>query len=181
MNDLQFKVIPTLYNGIEFRSRLEARWALFMDLIGVKWAYEPEGYQIGGDKYLPDFFLYRQNCFYEIKPAWPTNQEAKKCESLAMATGRKVFLQHGPLLVPTGDVNEGALAYWRCDDGMPGSDITYLWAECKKCGYCELQFEGRSARNSCRHYGPESNKEYNEDSPKLVRAYHLADSERFGT
>ena len=26
-----YKAIPTFYNGIEFRSRLEARWAIFFD------------------------------------------------------------------------------------------------------------------------------------------------------
>lgn len=32
---------PTKYNGVEFRSRLEARWAAFFDLIEWEWLYEP--------------------------------------------------------------------------------------------------------------------------------------------
>lgn len=32
---------PTYYKGIRFRSRLEARWAAFFDVIGWKWEYEP--------------------------------------------------------------------------------------------------------------------------------------------
>lgn len=32
---------PTDYNGVHFRSRLEARWAAFFDLAGWKWEYEP--------------------------------------------------------------------------------------------------------------------------------------------
>jgi len=32
---------PTRYAGVRFRSRLEARWAAFFDLVGWNWAYEP--------------------------------------------------------------------------------------------------------------------------------------------
>lgn len=35
------KAHPTEYSGVRFRSRLEARWAAFFDLIGWKWEYEP--------------------------------------------------------------------------------------------------------------------------------------------
>jgi hypothetical protein len=43
--------IPTRYNGITFRSRLEARWAVFWDVLGVRYFYEYEGYELpsGGD------------------------------------------------------------------------------------------------------------------------------------
>lgn len=32
---------PTIYKGVTFRSRLEARWAAFFDLAGWSWEYEP--------------------------------------------------------------------------------------------------------------------------------------------
>ena len=52
----QLKPIETYYNGYRFRSRLEARWAVFFDALGVKWEYEPEGFDLGGGiYYLPDF------------------------------------------------------------------------------------------------------------------------------
>lgn len=35
------KAHPTMYNGVQYRSRLEARWAAFFDLIGWKHEYEP--------------------------------------------------------------------------------------------------------------------------------------------
>lgn len=35
------KAIPTVYNGIHFRSLLEARWALMLDSLGLVWDYEP--------------------------------------------------------------------------------------------------------------------------------------------
>jgi hypothetical protein len=40
-------VIPTMYKGIQFRSRLEARWAVFFDTLGIEWEYETQGYEIG--------------------------------------------------------------------------------------------------------------------------------------
>ena len=50
------KAIETMYNGYRFRSRLEARWAVFFDALGVKYEYEPEGFLLPSGKcYLPDF------------------------------------------------------------------------------------------------------------------------------
>ena len=51
------QAIRTRYSGILFRSRLEARWAVFFDALGVKWEYEKEGYELPSGRYLPDFFL----------------------------------------------------------------------------------------------------------------------------
>ena len=55
---LRLDSIPTWYNGVLFRSRLEARWAIFFDLCGFRWDYEPQGFEIDGVQYLPDFRLY---------------------------------------------------------------------------------------------------------------------------
>lgn len=35
------KAHPTMYDGVQYRSRLEARWAVFFDLAGWKHEYEP--------------------------------------------------------------------------------------------------------------------------------------------
>lgn len=52
------KPIETVYNGYKFRSRLEARWAVFFDAVGIKYEYEPEGFELDdGTRYLPDFRL----------------------------------------------------------------------------------------------------------------------------
>lgn len=40
---MNIKPIETKYNGFRFRSRLEARWASFFDMIGLKYEYEVEG------------------------------------------------------------------------------------------------------------------------------------------
>jgi hypothetical protein len=62
------KAIQTYYKDHYFRSRLEARWAVFFDAIGLKWIYEMEGYKLNnGQMYLPDFYFPELLCFGEVK------------------------------------------------------------------------------------------------------------------
>lgn len=73
------KPIETIYNGYRFRSRLEARWAVFFDRLGVKYEYEPEGFHLpDGSNYLPDFRVMchgtRGDC---LDTAWPLYIEVK--------------------------------------------------------------------------------------------------------
>lgn len=66
MSDI--RPIETHYKGYRFRSRLEARWAVFFDALGIRWEYEPQGYDVGGRRYLPDFYLPDSKTIVEIKP-----------------------------------------------------------------------------------------------------------------
>ena len=62
---MTFGAIPTLYKGIQFRSRLEARWAAFFDLLEWPWEYEPIDLQ----GYIPDFVLgFERPMIVEVKP-----------------------------------------------------------------------------------------------------------------
>lgn len=71
--------LPTYYKGITFRSRLEARWAIILDEMGIDWEYEVEAYKIERThfcdefpkefNYLPDFYLPKYGAFLEIKGA----------------------------------------------------------------------------------------------------------------
>ena len=66
---MDIKPIETVYNGYRFRSRLEARWAVFFDALGIKYEYEPEGFELDdGHHYLPDFYLPAMETYVEIKP-----------------------------------------------------------------------------------------------------------------
>lgn len=61
------KAIPTTYQGVRFRSRLEARWAAFFDLLGFRWNYEP--YDL--NRWAPDFELKTRGggrVLVEVKP-----------------------------------------------------------------------------------------------------------------
>ncbi len=73
------KAIETRYKGYRFRSRLEARWAVFFDAIGLKWEYEPEGFEFkDGTQYLPDFWLPELHQWAEVKPEPLTGEEMRK-------------------------------------------------------------------------------------------------------
>lgn len=67
------RAIPTMYAGCQFRSRLEARWAVFLDALQVPWDYERETYRIPAGKdtrtthYLPDFYLPTLGTWVEVK------------------------------------------------------------------------------------------------------------------
>jgi len=75
--------IETRYKGHRFRSRLEARWAIYFDAEGIRWEYEKEGYVLNnGKKYLPDFWLPDVKMFAEVKPEPFTREEIDKCERL---------------------------------------------------------------------------------------------------
>lgn len=66
------KAIETHYAGCRFRSRLEARWAVFFDHLGIPWEYEPEGFELSIGRYLPDFRIWVPDDSYpywfEVKP-----------------------------------------------------------------------------------------------------------------
>jgi hypothetical protein len=62
------KAIETKYKGYKFRSRLEAKWAVFFDNAKIKYEYEPEGYEDeNGKRYLPDFYLPEFDAHVEVK------------------------------------------------------------------------------------------------------------------
>ena len=50
---MKHKAHPTMYQGVRFRSRLEARWAAFFDLVDWQWEYEP----VDMDGWTPDFWV----------------------------------------------------------------------------------------------------------------------------
>jgi len=82
------KPIPTTYAGVNFRSRLEARWAAFFDLACWSWDYEP--FDLEG--WTPDFLLRTKsgNILVEVKPI-----ELMRPISLSTAAAyRKAVLHH---------------------------------------------------------------------------------------
>ncbi len=100
------KAIETKYKGYKFRSRLEARWAVFFDSLGIEWDYEKEGYDLGElGWYLPDFWLpYHAQpdypdagYFVEIKPFGPTQLELDKIMAIAEGTKHTCWLFAGEI------------------------------------------------------------------------------------
>ena len=62
------KAIETEYNGYKFRSRLEARWAVFFDALKIDYQYGPERFVgVNDTPYLPDFYLPKEHIYVEVK------------------------------------------------------------------------------------------------------------------
>ncbi|QCX75453.1 hypothetical protein C9F11_08820 [Streptomyces sp. YIM 121038] len=98
---VQAAPIETSYGGYRFRSRLEARWAVFFNALGVRWEYEPEGYVLDGTPYLPDFKIMLpgdRTVFAEVKHVENDEHEGRHvdlCRDLADGTGHPVLLLTG--------------------------------------------------------------------------------------
>lgn len=123
------KAIETTYNGYRFRSRLEARWAVFFDTLAVRWEYEKEGYELGqAGRYLPDFWLPDLKCFVEVKGAEPTADEVSLADALRLSTGAPVLIVHGQV----------AAGPWQClahdighsSGGVSDWDVYWFVCEC---------------------------------------------------
>ncbi len=92
------KPIPTYWAGRYFRSRLEARWAVFFDTLGIAYEYEKEPYSLGnGIGYLPDFWLTDLKFWVEIKPAMPTTEEFEKARRLVNSCGVPLYMAVEPI------------------------------------------------------------------------------------
>lgn len=190
-------VIQTRYAGCHFRSRLEARWAVFFDAMSIPWQYEPEGFELQSGRYLPDFFLPSISAWFEVKGTRPTGREFRLLCELDEATGQAAFLAWGDL--PDNPDHCGYDANSAPGDaghrGMVArGDYDYAWCRCPQCGHPGIAYEGRGARAHVGSVCPKSadarcvfpgvsaghgDKNYNADDPKLLAAYTAARSARF--
>ena len=178
------KAIETFYNGYRFRSRLEARWAVFLDTLDIGFRYEMEGYDLDGLLYLPDFYLPHLDSFLEIKPTpiTPNSPESHKATRLADLSEKRVFVFAGPCWFPFT-----SLGYDSLGEGYEGEvygpgywDNYQAWCECSACGFFSIQFEGRSYRSPCGCWRDSpSDRGHNISSPRLGAAYHAARAMQF--
>lgn len=137
------QAIETRYKGYRFRSRLEARWAVFFDALGVKWEYEAQGYDLGPvGPYLPDFQMFN-DVWIEIKGLQPSPQEIARGRALASAGNGAVFIVSGTpgdetalWCVPSGDVRP----------------ITHRALETTWCNLFNICTPNCSPRSVCRPY-----------------------------
>jgi hypothetical protein len=174
------KPIETEYNGYKFRSRQEARWAVFFDSLGIEYWYEHEGYElsINGDSvfYLPDFYLPRLDCFIEVKGEKPVYEETEKAYGLTEATGKKVYILWGKVDCPDNvrsGSNDGHYVYHE----PFGWDYAHFWCECPTCGFIGIEHGGWADRLTCDCviHG----RTPNHNSPRLLEAYKKAKQARF--
>lgn len=185
------RAIQTTYSGCRFRSRAEARWAVFFDKLDVPWDYEPEGFELPSGRYLPDFFLpaTKGGTYFEVKGQAATPQEITKARELCGAAEKRVVVAVRAPVAPDGysAYAQSMLALLpgphRTDDGrlLVVEDWDYWWCECARCGTVGIEHTGRSARLGCFCYDPSDDKQYSYDSARLLKAYAAARAARFGT
>ncbi len=98
----QINAIPTTYDGTEYRSRLEARWAIFLEKHKhvLSFKYEPQLIHTSTGFYNPDFKIkYRTSekrygyCYLEIKPCKISSSYYEKLkEAAATMTPTELFV-----------------------------------------------------------------------------------------
>jgi len=119
----QLKAIDTKFDGNLYRSRLEARWAVFMKRLRINFMYEHEGYDLGdGVWYLPDFWLptFNGGCFVEVKPIAFTEIEIEKVKRLVAASNMPCILAVG---LPDFKCQE--IVFYDVCNGIENFDISY--------------------------------------------------------
>ncbi len=122
-----FKARPTVYRGTLMRSRLEARFARYLDATGVAWIYEPRAYGGTEGDYLPDFQVIERghSVFIELKP--PMDPETiENADKLERAMERmEIIWESEPaasLMLVTGNH-----AIWAAGDDRRWVTTPYPW------------------------------------------------------
>lgn len=91
------KAIETKYRGVRFRSRTEARWAVFFDAMNWRREYEPEGFELKSGRYLPDFKIWPgdEPRWFEVKPFTDGCPDDPRWVDLAVGSGMFVLTAYG--------------------------------------------------------------------------------------
>lgn len=127
--------IETSYGSHRFRSRLEARWAVFFDQLGLRWEYEVEGFQLeDGTRYLPDFKIWTPQGrwrWVEVKPSSiDSDSKFLKFQDEAHKAFEFAELVSGS---PLQWLEQGYTFCPRC--GLPSHNPWDEWFYCQACDY----------------------------------------------
>lgn len=199
------KAIETWYNNYHFRSRLEARWAVFFDTLGVEYRYEMEGYRSEDWKYsyLPDFYLPQLKAWVEIKPLHSDRRGIEKALILASENHEHVIVCEGDCWnsanlramlqlnnVSVHHSDERADFWNKCQKHCAQSPVTFaLCGSWVLCGHCQklalVSFNDPLPLFWCladewaiEDTGVKS-KMFPKQSPRTMEAYAAARSARF--
>ncbi|MGW5387165.1 DnaB-like helicase N-terminal domain-containing protein [Nocardia sp. NPDC003963] len=175
------KAIETEYAGHRFRSRIEARWAVFFDTLEIEWEYEAQGFDLPSGRYLPDFWLpgIRNGIWYEVKGKEPTDEERNLAWELAAATGSEVVIASGGIPWPNGKYRElgGArrIFFPADESGERRMDEGYEWCIGPRWGRVGIEFGGYGYRLP----GEVGGRQRTADHPRLIEAFGAGRGARF--
>lgn len=186
------KPIPTWYQGVCFRSRLEARWAVFFDHLGIRWLYEPQGFDIDGRAYLPDFaLLLWKTLWAEVKPFTGADANGESRWRAFIASQPKGT--RGVLLTDMDQPYPGKqLIIGSQGDGSYWEDDAHQWMQCPDGYHFDVRWDfGRSENDgkcdACTGTAlsrPPSavlwSRSGDPGGSRILLAYGAARSERFG-
>ena len=153
------KAHPTMYNGVQYRSRLEARWAAFFDLIGWQHEYEP----IDLPGWSPDFRVVfpcghsecektdgkrdgSHSLLVEVKPFFDLNQFKghPSCDYIGCGLGYNWTPELCSSAAQFG--NNPEVTYWAMSHGSGGGCWTLIdWENLHSMGYSRLWSEAGNA------------------------------------
>ncbi|MCW6003907.1 hypothetical protein K1W54_04825 [Micromonospora sp. CPCC 205371] len=185
------RALPTTWAGVTFRSRHEARWAVFFDHLDLRWDYEPERYTLGtvGGTYLPDFYLPDIGLFAEIKPGLAGDVDPEgvwRWEQFAAAqadnpNGGKVAMFCDRIPDPTKVTETGPPKCYRWFESgvFILGDWHYAWCACPSGDHFDVQYEARGGRIFCGCFRIADDHYRTGDHPRILAAYEAARSERF--
>ena len=93
--------LPTLIDGIPCRSRLEARFVVFLKHLALTFEYERTTFGMeDGTRYTPDFYIPSLKLHIELKPAFPLFEEIAKCMELCKRGHATVLLYGDKFIAP---------------------------------------------------------------------------------
>lgn len=128
--------IPTMFNGRQYRSRLEARWAAFMLLCG--WKHEYEYLDLNG--WIPDFAVWGHHgnkVWVEVKPeeSFPEDTAVKMEDGLPIKYRERgdelLILGTEPCPVPYAPANRGQPRLGWLGRYAPSPDQgEWVWEDC---------------------------------------------------
>lgn len=153
----RMKALETWHSGYRFRSRLEARWAKFYEVVERRYEYEKQGFELGnGICYLPDFHFPDDGWWNEIKGDNFTEEDGHKIAKLNEALYQRAlsecgtqpanplvaltlrretgcFLTIGPPHVGPNGPDYEIIHYVVASDYSMGTGSN-LWVDCPQCG-----------------------------------------------
>ena len=124
--------VKTTYKNINMKSKLETKFAYFLDLLFIKWEYEPRQFLLSnGIPYIPDFYLPELKTWIETKGFIEENN--KKISE------RFVRDNQEPLIL----ISDSVVIYyeiWRKEDGGIGSIYSDNNLQIGHCSNCKRYF-----------------------------------------
>jgi hypothetical protein len=124
----------TWYGKNWFRSKLEAKWAVFYDQLGLSWRYEPGPFDLGDRTYTPDFWIEEWRCHVEIKflakKLWPSLHLRRLCKlkpkcAVLLVTGQPELGEYEIRYFKKDDVLDGTQG-WVIGEGRKNKNAFYL-------------------------------------------------------